>query len=100
MGLGMNSEDSRLNMEINVREPTEAELETFKDYPVWSCEASEFPWTYFSTEQCLIIEGKVTVKSESGEVSFGSGDLVTFPAGLACSWTVSKAVKKYYTFLD
>ena len=87
-------------MEINVRVPTDVERETFKGYPVWSCEPSEFPWTYSSTEQCLIIEGEVRVTTESGEVSFGSGDLVTFPAGLSCSWTVSKAVKKYYTFLD
>ena len=87
-------------MEINVRVPTDVERETCKDYPVWSCEPSEFPWTYSSTEQCLIIEGEVRVTTESGEVSFGPGDLVTFPAGLSCSWTVSKAVKKYYTFLD
>ena len=87
-------------MEINVRESTNAERETFKDYPVWSCEPSEFPWTYSSTEQCLIIKGEATVTTDSGEMSFGPGDLVTFPVGLSCTWTVSKAVKKYYTFLD
>ena len=87
-------------MEINVREPTEAEHETFKGYPVWSCEPSKFLWTYSSIEQCLIIEGEVTITTESGEVSFGPGDLVTFPAGLSCTWTIFKTVKKYYTFLD
>ena len=87
-------------MEIEVRQPTESERETFSGYPVWTCEPSQFPWTYSSTEQCLVIEGEVTVATESGEVSFGPGDLVTFPAGLSCTWTVSKPVKKYYTFLD
>ncbi|MBH31552.1 MAG: cupin [Candidatus Marinimicrobia bacterium] len=87
-------------MEISVREPTDAEPETFETYPIWSCEKSKFPWTYSSTEQCLIIEGEVTVKTGTGEVSFGSGDLVTFPAGLSCTWIISRAVKKYYTFLD
>ena len=29
---------------------------------------------------------------------FGAGDLVTFPAGMSCTWEVHGAVKKHYTF--
>ena len=87
-------------MEIEVRKPTDAERETFSAYPIWTCEPSEFPWTYSSTEQCLVIKGEVTMVTEIGEVSFGPGDLVTFPSGLSCTWKVSKAVKKHYHFLD
>ena len=87
-------------MKIKVRKPTSEEIKTFGDYPVWECEPSEFPWSYSSTEQCLVIEGEVTVVTEEGEITFGLGDLVTFPAGLSCIWTVAKAVKKHYTFKD
>ena len=41
---------------------------------------------------------QVVVKTEEGEVSFGAGDLVTFPKGLDCTWRVKKAVRKHYFF--
>ena len=28
----------------------------------------------------------------------GAGDLVTFPAGMSCTWKVRKPVKKHYKF--
>jgi uncharacterized cupin superfamily protein len=31
-------------------------------------------------------------------VRFGAGDLVTFAAGLRCSWDVHAAVRKHYRF--
>jgi hypothetical protein len=31
-------------------------------------------------------------------VRFGAGDLVTFPMGMHCRWTIHKAVRKHYTF--
>lgn len=87
-------------MKIEVRKPTQQEVETFSRYPIWTCEPSEFPWTYSSTEVCLVIEGEVTVVTADGETSFGPGDLVTFPAGLSCTWEVTKPVRKHYTFED
>jgi len=69
------------------------------DWPIWTKEISVFPWTYGSSETCYLLEGEVVVTPEGGEpVSFGAGDLVTFPAGMSCTWDVRKPVKKHYTF--
>ena len=87
-------------MEIEVRRPTDEERRLFEAYPIWECEPSEFPWTYDRAERCLLIEGRVTVTTDGGEVSFGAGDLVRFPAGLSCTWRVSERVRKHYTFED
>ena len=31
-------------------------------------------------------------------VQVGKGDLVTFPAGMSCTWDVRRPVKKHYRF--
>ncbi len=68
-------------------------------WPVWTREAAEFPWTYDDTETCYLLAGEVTVTCADGEtVCFGKGDLVTFPAGLSCTWKISKDVRKHYRF--
>ena len=69
------------------------------DWPIWSRGVSTFPWTYDEQETCLLLEGDVTVTPDGGEpVRFGAGDLVTFAAGLSCSWDVHAAVRKHYRF--
>lgn len=66
-------------------------------WPTWSKEVSEFPWTFSTQEIAYILEGEVTVTSKAGvSVSFARGDLVTFPAGLSCTWNVKKALRKHY----
>jgi len=85
-------------MDIIVKKPSEAEIAEMKKLPTWGCEVSEFDWHYDSEETCLLIEGEVTVKHDSGSVSFGAGDMVTFPKGLSCVWVVTKPVKKHYIF--
>lgn len=68
-------------------------------WPIWTKEVSEFPWSYSSQEIAYILEGEVTVIEQGGEaVSFGAGDLVTFPSGLSCTWQVKKALRKHYQF--
>jgi uncharacterized cupin superfamily protein len=68
-------------------------------WPIWEKEVSEFPWHYDETETCYLLEGDVTVTTEGGQpVRFGKGDLVTFPAGMSCTWTVHKPVRKHYKF--
>lgn len=68
-------------------------------WPIWTKEASEFPWHYDEPETCYFLEGDVTVAPDGGEpVVMGRGDLVVFPAGLSCIWTIRQAVKKHYTF--
>ncbi len=70
-----------------------------RQWPIWSCEASTFPWEYEQRERCLILEGDVTVTPEQGEpVRFGAGDLVEFSATLRCTWEVHQAVRKHYCF--
>ena len=46
-----------------------------------------------------ILEGRVRVEPTDGEpVEFGPGDLVTFPRGMDCVWTISEPVRKHYRF--
>ncbi len=69
------------------------------DWPIWSCGVSTFPLIYDEQETCLLLEGDVTVTPDGDEpVRFGAGDLVTFAAGLSCSWDVHAAVRKHYRF--
>jgi uncharacterized cupin superfamily protein len=66
-------------------------------WPIWTKEASEFPWTYEEQETCYLLEGEVTVTCRDGETAhFAPGDLVTFPEGLSCTWKIVKDVKKRY----
>ncbi|PKO25630.1 MAG: cupin [Betaproteobacteria bacterium HGW-Betaproteobacteria-8] len=68
-------------------------------WPTWSKEISTFPWTYSEQEIAYILEGEVTVTPKDGPaVSFGAGDLVTFPPGLSCTWEVKKPLRKHYQF--
>jgi len=81
--------------------PSEKRLVTegVRQWPIWEKEASEFPWHYDDTEMCYLLAGDVTVTPDGGEpVRFGQGDLVTFPAGMSCTWKVHRAVRKHYRF--
>lgn len=69
------------------------------NWPIWSKEASEFPWTYDESETCYFLQGDVVVTPDGGEpVTMGKGDLVTFPAGMSCTWKIQSAVRKHYRF--
>jgi uncharacterized cupin superfamily protein len=83
---------------ITVEKPEQKKLDDFRvsAWPIWEKEVSTFDWTYDEREICLFLEGDVTVKTKDGEISFGKGDLVTFPQGLSCTWVVKKPVKKHY----
>ncbi|ROR29582.1 cupin domain-containing protein [Inmirania thermothiophila] len=70
-------------------------------WPVWTCGVSTFPWTYDATETCYLLEGEVVVTPDGGApVRIRAGDLVTFPAGLSCTWEVRRPVRKHYRFED
>lgn len=69
------------------------------DWSIWQKEVSEFPWTYDDSETCYFLAGEVTVIPDGGEVvTMGTGDLVTFPAGMSCIWIVKQPVTKHYRF--
>ncbi len=85
------------------KQPSDGRLNELrvKDWPIWTKETSEFPWTYDSSETCYFLEGDVVVTTEDGqEVAVGKGDLVTFPSGMSCTWKVRQPVRKHYTFSD
>ena len=69
------------------------------NWPIWTKEKSEFPWTYDSQETCYFLEGKVIVTPEGGKVvEIGKGDLVIFPTGMTCTWKILQDVRKHYKF--
>lgn len=69
------------------------------DWSIWTKEVSDFPWRYEESETCYFLDGDVTVTPEGGApVRMGRGDLVTFPAGMACRWEVHAPVRKHYAF--
>jgi uncharacterized cupin superfamily protein len=87
-------------MEVIVRKPTQEELDELgvTSWPIWECEPSAFDWEYDERETCFILEGDVTVTGAPNPVHFGPGDLVIFPQGLRCRWSVAKKVRKHYQF--
>ncbi len=89
-------------MEIVVEhQPSQESLSTLgvPSWDIWTKEVSEFPWTYDEQEICYFLEGEVLVTPKEGSpVPMGKGDLVTFPAGMSCSWKILKDVRKHYRF--
>lgn len=87
-------------MEIKVEKPTQQFLEDRKvsSWKIWEKEVSRFDWHYDETEECYLLKGKVVVETKDGELEFGSGDFVTFPAGLSCVWDIKEPVRKLYNF--
>lgn len=83
------------------RNPDSARLSALgvSSWPTWSKEVSSFPWTYSEQEVAYVLEGEVVVTPKGGEpVQFGKGDLVTFPAGMSCTWEVKQPLRKHYQF--
>ena len=69
------------------------------NWPIWTKEISEFPWTYDESETCYFLAGDVVVTPDGGEpIKMGKGDLVTFPAGMSCVWKIGSNVRKHYRF--
>jgi uncharacterized cupin superfamily protein len=87
-------------MDIKIEKPDEATIQEkgIRSWPIWEKEISRFDWYYDQIEECLLLEGKVTVETADGAVSFEKGDFVTFPQGLSCVWDIKEPVKKHYYF--
>ena len=89
-------------MSIKVqRNPEQAVLDQagVPGWPIWTKEVSTFPWTYDDAETCYILEGEVVVTPDGGEpVTVKKGDLVTFPAGMSCTWDIRSPIRKHYKF--
>lgn len=80
------------------KKPTPEEIEEAKKWSMWEKEESVFDWYYDEEETFYVLEGDVTVTWDGEQISFGVGDLVTFPKGLKCTWHIKKKIRKHYTF--
>lgn len=79
--------------------PDAARLEALgvSKWPTWSKEVSTFPWAFPEQEIAYILEGECVITPAGGApVTFGKGDLVTFPAGMKCIWEVKQSLHKHY----
>ncbi|NOZ04588.1 MAG: cupin domain-containing protein [FCB group bacterium] len=83
-------------IEISRKAETELDRLGVFDWPVWTCDVSEFPWKYDDRESCYVIEGEVEITTDTETVYLRPGDYAVFPAGLQCRWKVIKPVKKHY----
>ena len=64
-----------------IRNPAKEQLDELGvgDWPIWTKESSEFPWSYDEQETCYFLEGDVVVTPEGeAPVEVGQGDLVTY----------------------
>ena len=83
------------------RNPSPMKLEVMgvERWGIWRKEVSTFPWKYNQQETCYILRGRFTVTPDGGEPQeFKRGDLITFPAGMSCTWDIQEDVEKYYDF--
>ena len=86
-------------MKIKVERPTDEAVAEMRGWPTWEKEVSVFDWQYDTPETCYVLEGDVQVTTSDGQVvTFGAGDLVTFPKGLKCVWDVRQPIRKHYRF--
>ncbi len=86
----------QITVEKNPSQTRLNELNVTK-WPTWQKEVSVFPWTFHEQEIAYILEGECIITPTNGApVSFGKGDLVTFPAGMTTNWEVKQALHKHY----
>ncbi len=86
---------------IKVERPTDCVLEELDvfSWPIWEKEVSEFPWEYDMEEVCYILSGEAIITPEDGDpVKICSGDFVTFPCEMKCTWRITSPIKKHFDF--
>jgi uncharacterized cupin superfamily protein len=76
----------------------EVQSKGINQWPIWEKEISRFDWQYDGDEECLILEGEVSVETDEGVFNIKPGDFVTFKSGLKCIWDVKSPIKKHYNF--
>lgn len=84
---------------MEVKKPSEQEINSTQSWGRWSKEPSIFPWYYDDKETCYILEGEAKVTDNAGNsITFKEGDWVEFEQGLECTWEIVKTIKKRYMF--
>jgi uncharacterized protein len=62
---------------------------------VWECTEGKFNWYYGLDETILILEGSITLESDTlPPTRYGVGDVILFRKGAHARWHVEKYVKK------
>ncbi len=98
MAFSIDMNDQGILLERNPS-PMKLEVMGVENWGIWKKEKSTFPWTYHQQETCYITRGRFIVTPEGGEpMEFRRGDLITFPAGMKCTWEILEDVEKYYDF--
>ncbi len=87
-------------MKIEIKHLSDQEKQSLGIYswPIWEKEISRFDWYYDLTEHCQILEGRVIVETDEGNVEIKAGDFVTFPKSLKCIWDIKEDIRKHYKF--
>jgi uncharacterized cupin superfamily protein len=81
--------------------PAKLDVLYVDDWPIWEKEVSEFEWEYDKTETCYIVEGEAIVTAVGQEpVTITEGDMVVFPKGMKCTWKITEAIEKHYSFSE
>lgn len=85
---------------IEIEKATPERLKTLgaESWSFWSSGPETFDWEYEADERAYVKEGRVTVKTPDQTVEVGAGDIVLFPKGTKCTWTVHETVRKVYRF--
>jgi hypothetical protein len=78
--------------------PGEIKNRGILNWPIWTKEVSRFDHVYDGAEECLFLEGDVTIETKAGNMNIKPGDFVIFEDRLECVWDIRKPVKKHYNF--
>jgi uncharacterized cupin superfamily protein len=84
--------------DIVVSQPTAEQETTCNTWPLWRHDPDTFEWTYTDKETCLVRQGHVSIADQTDSITFQAGDMVIFPKGLVCTWTIHETVVKNFSF--
>ena len=79
--------------------PSPAKLDVLHvdHWPLWKKEVGSFLRRYDKTETCYVLHGRFVVTPEGGEpLEVRRGELISFPAVLACTWEILEPLEKHY----
>jgi uncharacterized cupin superfamily protein len=76
--------------------PDDANERGILAWPVSRRGVSRYSWRYDATEVCYLVTGQARIETEDGNVEVESGDLITLPAGLECTWDIREPIAKHY----
>jgi uncharacterized cupin superfamily protein len=68
---------------------------------VWQAEASTTRWMEYPVHEfMMILEGKVTIETERGNLSVKAGESFVIPKGLRLRWIQKQRVKKFFVIFE